>query len=76
MSRWSSHGDKRYKTREVLLGFIQTKGEDYTECYSPVAKDSTVRTAFAITLYNDDWVCDSADVEAAFLNPKGTNQFT
>ena len=62
-------GNKRYKTREVLLGYLQTMGEDYDKYFSPVAKDSSTRIAFAITLFKNQWVCHSADIEAAFLNP-------
>ena len=52
-----------------MKGFMKIPGVDYTEYYSPVAKDSTIRTAFAMTLYHDDWVCHMVDVEAALLNP-------
>jgi len=44
-------------------------GEDYDKFFSPVAKDSSTRIAFAITLYKNKWVCHSVDIEAAFLNP-------
>jgi len=63
-------GNKKFKTREVLLGYLQVKGEDYDICYSPVAKDSTMRIALALNLYHREWTCHTADVEAAFLNPK------
>ena len=56
-----AEGNKRYKNREVLLGYLQTMGEDYDKYFSPVAKDSSTRIAFAITLYKDKWVCHSAD---------------
>ena len=64
------NGTLRYKTRDVVKGFMQIPGVDYTESFSPVCKDSTIRTSFAMVLWNKDWICHSIDVEAAFLNPK------
>ena len=48
---------------------MQIPGVDFTEYFSPVAKDSTIRTAFTMTLSEKTWDCVSVDVEAAFLNP-------
>jgi hypothetical protein len=48
---------------------MQIPGVDYTEHYSPVANDTTIRVLIALTLYNAhlDWTCEVFDVEAAFL---------
>ena len=45
-------GSKRYKMRDVFLGFMKIPGVDYTESYSPVSKDSTIRTALEMTLFH------------------------
>ncbi len=60
---------KRYKTRDVLKVFMQIPGVDYSEYYSPVAKDSTIRIILSLCLIHDDCICHMVDVEAAFLNP-------
>jgi hypothetical protein len=72
-------GSIRRKTRIVTKGFMQIPGVDYTESFSPVATDASVRTVIGISLYyighekalydiNDKWVMEVFDVEAAFLN--------
>ena len=68
-----TEGNKRYKTREVLLGYLQTMGEDYEKFFSPVTKDYSTRIDFAITLFNHGWVFHSADIEDSFLNPTTSN---
>ncbi|HEY9710756.1 MAG TPA: reverse transcriptase domain-containing protein, partial [Oculatellaceae cyanobacterium] len=47
----------------------QVPGIDYTEKFSPLATDTTTRLLIALTLWNQDkqWVCESIDIEAAFL---------
>ncbi|KAI2499176.1 GAG-pre-integrase domain [Fragilaria crotonensis] len=63
-------GSKRYKSRIVLKGYVMVPGVDYTESFSPVATDTTVRTAIAMALYRQDekWTVEMIDIEAAFLN--------
>jgi hypothetical protein len=60
----------RYKSRVVLLGYMQVPGVDYTESFSPVATDTTVRSTISLTLYREEegWTIDMIDIEAAFLN--------
>jgi hypothetical protein len=60
----------RYKTRSVTKGFLQIPGVDFTESFSPVANDSTIRIGIGLVLYNEDdqWIAEVFDVEAAFLN--------
>ncbi|KAI2492351.1 GAG-pre-integrase domain [Fragilaria crotonensis] len=62
-------GSKRYKSRIVLKGYVMVP-VDYTESFSPVATDTTVRTAIAMALYRQDekWTVEMIDIEAAFLN--------
>jgi hypothetical protein len=45
-------------------------GVDYTESFSPVATDTTVRTSIAMALYrqSEGWTIEMIDIEAAFLN--------
>ena len=63
-------GTTRFKTRIVTLGYMQIPGVDYTEKFSPVANDTSVRIVFALVLYYYDshgWRTKRLDVEAAFL---------
>ena len=60
-----------YKSRIVLNGFMQIPGIDYTECFSPVATDTTTHLILALTLLFD-WACESADIKAAFLEGDAT----
>jgi hypothetical protein len=59
-----------YKSRVVLKGYVMIPGEDYTESFSPIAMDTTVRATIAVTLYlsKDGWINELIDIEAAFLN--------
>jgi hypothetical protein len=45
-------------------------GVDYTEFFSPVATDTTVRTTVAVAVYRqgEGWIIELIDIEAAFLN--------
>ncbi|MEM7291442.1 MAG: reverse transcriptase domain-containing protein, partial [Pseudomonadota bacterium] len=61
-------GTIRYKCRIVVKGFMQVPGVDFTEYFSPVATDTTIRLFFIMVLWQKDWKCHMFDVEAAFLN--------
>ena len=63
------NGTTRFKARVVTKGYMQNPGVDYTESFSPVASDTSVRAIFAITIANIDkeWTCEVIDIEAAFL---------
>jgi hypothetical protein len=67
-------GSIKFKSRVVSKGFMQIPGVDFTESFSPVATDTTIRLMIGIYLFyrelvpEDDWVLESFDVEAAFLN--------
>ena len=64
-------GSKRYKCRAVTKGYAQIPGVDYTESFSPVATDVSIRMLMGIALYNmqngKDWNIHMIDIEAAFL---------
>lgn len=45
-----SDGSLRLKIHIVILGYMHIPGVDYTESFSPVANDVTIRIAMAITL--------------------------
>jgi hypothetical protein len=60
-------GSVRCKGRIVSLGCMQIPGVDYAESFSPVGNDTSVRIVIGLSLFNDDWVLEIIDVEAAFL---------
>ena len=63
-------GTIRYKSRCVSKGFMQIPGVDYTEKFSPVATDTSIRLVVALILFNWDslgWRAKGIDIEAAFL---------
>ena len=64
----------------MVKGYAQIPGVDYTESFSPVVADITVRVCFCFYLHNKKkgWVCEMIDIEAAFLNadlPKGSELY-
>ena len=63
-------GSMRFKSRIVLKGYVMIPGVDYTEFFSPVATDTTVRTTIAVAVYRqgEGWIMEMIDIEAAFLN--------
>ena len=63
-------GTIRYKSRCVSKGFMQIPGADYTEKFSPVATDTSIRIVLALILYywkSEGWRPQGIDIEAAFL---------
>ena len=65
-------GSEQLKLRIVTKGYLQVPGVDFTESFSPVATDCSMRIIVGITLYFSegmDWVCEAFDIEAAFLEP-------
>jgi hypothetical protein len=63
-------GSRQYKLRCVTLGYLQIPGVDFTETFSPVASDSTIRITLGVFLYKEkpkSWVLEMIDIEAAFL---------
>lgn len=86
MKRNADDGCIRYKARLVARGFSQREGIDFTETYSPVVKQTSIRFLLAIsTRYN--LRIRQLDAVTAFLNgdlseeiymlqPKGYNDGT
>ena len=60
-------GTVRLKSRIVVKGFAQIPGVDYTENFSPVANDTSIRICVVVTMSLTDWEIDVVDIEAAFL---------
>ncbi|MCO5558622.1 hypothetical protein L7F22_012208 [Adiantum nelumboides] len=58
---------ERYKARLVAKGYAQTKGLDYDETFSPIAKVTSVRLVIAMANMFD-WKLRQMDVNNAFLN--------
>ena len=71
-TKLEADGSERLKSRIVTKGYLQVPGVDFTEKFSPVANDTSTRILIGMTLYFSDkfsWVCETFDVEAAFVEP-------
>ena len=56
-----------YKAYLVVKGFTQQKGIDYSETFSPVIKQATIRLVFII-MVSRNWKIHQLDIYNAFLN--------
>jgi hypothetical protein len=56
-----------HKGQIVSLGYMQVPGVGYTQSFSPVGNDTSVRIVIWLTLFNDSWELEDIDVEVAFL---------
>jgi len=57
----------RFKTRLVAKDFSQISGVDYNDVFSPVVKNSSIRTFFSIVVMHD-LELEQLDVKTAFLH--------
>ena len=60
---------ERYEARLVAQGFIQQKGANYEETYSPVFRMESLRTVVGLAVRNGLSLHQS-DVTTAFFNGK------
>ena len=61
------NGDvQRYKARLVAQGYSQTEGVDYNEVFSPVVRNTTIRSLLALSNAKD-WEVHQMDVRTALL---------
>ena len=58
---------ERYKACLVARGFTQQEGIDYSETFSPVIKQDTVKLVFFIAV-SRNWKIHQVDIHNAFLN--------
>ncbi len=57
---------QRYKARLVAQGYSQTEGVDYNEVFSPVVRNTTIRSLLALSNAKN-WEAHQMDVKTAFL---------
>lgn len=58
---------ERYKARLVTLSFTQQEGIDYSNTFSLVIKQATVKLVFSITV-SHGWMIHLLDIHNVFLN--------
>ena len=59
------------KPRNLVNGYTQVPGVDFTESLSPVASETSPRILMGLDLYHEEegWVAEICDAEAEFLHP-------
>lgn len=67
IKRNSDGSVSRYKAKLVAQGFQQTEGVDYSETFSPVIKQPTVRVVFSLALHFGGSI-RQLDISNAFLH--------
>ena len=60
-------GKQRYKSRLVVKGFVQKKGIDFDEIFSPVVKMNSIRTILSLVAA-EDLHLEQLDVKTTFLH--------
>jgi hypothetical protein len=58
---------EKYKASFVARGFSQIEGIDYDETFSPVARYSSIRSIFSLSVQMG-WHIHQMDVKTMFLN--------
>jgi len=63
-------GSIRFKSRCVTLEYMMVPGVDFTESFSPVATNESLKLQIGITLYNKykGWTMQNCDIELHFWN--------
>ncbi len=59
-----------YRARLVALGYNQIPGVDFTDNFSPVANDVTIKLMLLLLFSNKNWESVMMDIETAFLEGK------
>ena len=61
----------RLKSINVVKGYTQVPGVDFTGSFSLVTPDTSARIMIGITIYHEGkgWVAELCDVELEFLHP-------
>ena len=59
------------KSRNVVKGYMQVPGFDFTESLLPVVSDTSTSILIGLTLYHwkYGWIAELCDVDAEFLHP-------
>ena len=70
-SKSESDGLIRLKLRNIVKGYMQVPGVEFTESFSTFASDTSTRILIGLTLYYEDygWIVELCDIEVAFLYP-------
>ena len=70
-SKEEAYGLICLKSINVVKGYMQVLGVDFTESFSPVASDTSTSILIVLALYyeNHGWIAKLREVEAAFLHP-------
>ena len=61
----------RMKSRNLVKGYMQVPGVDYTESFSPNATNTSTSIMIGLTLYHEEegWVSQLCELEAELLHP-------
>ena len=60
-------GKKRFKARLVVKGFVQKKGIDFDEIFSPVVKMTSIRIVLSL-LATEDFHLEQLGIKTTFLH--------
>ena len=73
-SKEEPDGFIRLKSINLVKGYMQVPGVDFTESFSPVISDTSTSILIGLNLYHEEegWITEICDVEAEFLHPNIT----